>query len=39
MNQGKGGDEEYKYIIEKIYIKELKRNEITNYVIINLNNR
>lgn len=28
MNQGKVGDDEYTYTIEKIYIKELKRNEI-----------
>lgn len=28
MNQGKVGDDEYTYTIEKIYIKELKRNEV-----------
>lgn len=28
MNQGKIGDDEYTYTIEKIYIKELKRNEV-----------
>lgn len=28
INQGKVGDDEYTYTIEKIYIKELKRNEI-----------
>lgn len=28
INQGKIGDDEYTYTIEKIYIKELKRNEI-----------
>jgi IS30 family transposase len=28
INQGKVGDEEYTYTIEKIYIKELKRNEV-----------
>ncbi|MGG7179247.1 hypothetical protein ACQPU1_16880 [Clostridium paraputrificum] len=28
INQGKVGDDEYTYSIEKIYIKELKRNEI-----------
>ena len=30
INQGKVGDDEYTYTIEKIYIKELKRNEISN---------
>lgn len=28
MNQGKVGDDEYTYTIEKIYIKELKRDEV-----------
>jgi len=28
INQGKVGDGEYTYIVEKIYIKELKRNEV-----------
>ncbi|MFR4998379.1 MAG: hypothetical protein ACLUDK_14300 [Clostridium paraputrificum] len=28
INQGKVGDDEYTYTIEKIYIKELKRNEV-----------
>lgn len=28
MNQGKVGDDEYTYTIEKIYIKKLKRNEV-----------
>ncbi|MDB2102349.1 hypothetical protein PMW00_04860 [Clostridium paraputrificum] len=28
MNQGKFGEGEYTYSIEKIYIKELKRNEV-----------
>lgn len=28
MKQGKIGDDEYTYTIEKIYIKELKRNEV-----------
>ena len=28
INQGKVGDDEYTYTIEKIYITELKRNEI-----------
>lgn len=28
INQGKVGDDEYTYSIEKIYIKELKRNEV-----------
>lgn len=28
MNQGKLGDDEYTYTIEKIYIKDLKRNEV-----------
>lgn len=28
LNQGKVGDEEYTYTIEKIYVKELKRNEV-----------
>ena len=28
INQGKVGDDEYTYTIEKIYVKKLKRNEI-----------
>lgn len=28
INQGKVGDDEYTYTIEKIYIKELKRDEV-----------
>ena len=28
INQGKVGNDEYTYTIEKIYIKELKRNEV-----------
>lgn len=28
INQGKVGDGEYTYTVEKIYIKELKRNEV-----------
>ena len=28
ISQGKVGDDEYTYTIEKIYIKELKRNEV-----------
>ncbi|WP_055070472.1 hypothetical protein [Clostridium massiliamazoniense] len=28
INQGKIGDDEYTYLLEKVYIKELKRNKV-----------
>lgn len=37
MNQGKFGEDEYTYSIEKIYIKELKRNEVRYRVLITIN--
>lgn len=33
MNQGKVGDDEYTYTIARIYIKELKRNEVSSVYI------